>query len=59
VVNTWFLRKLAQVAEERKILKEISPEKVRQILQEAKISYQRTRTWKESDDPEFESKKNE
>ena len=57
--TTWSLRKLAQVAEERKIVKEISPEKVRQILQEAKISYQRTKTWKESDDPEFESKKNE
>ena len=57
--TTWSLRKLAQVAEERKIVKEISPERLRQILQEAKISYQRTKTWKESDDPDYESKKNE
>jgi len=56
--TTWSLRKLAQAVIEREIVAEISPEKVRQILKEAKISYQRTKTWKESDDPEFESKKN-
>ena len=42
--TSWSLRKLAQVAEERKIVKEISPERLRQILQEAKISYQRAKT---------------
>ncbi len=55
--TTWSLRKLAQVAEERKVVKEISAERLRQILQEAKISYQRTKTWKESDDPDYEYKK--
>ena len=57
--TSWSLRKLAQAAVERKIVAEISQEKVRHILNDAKVSYQRTKTWKESDDPDFDVKKNE
>lgn len=56
--TTWSLRKLAQAAVDKEIIKEISQETVRAILNENKISYQRTKIWKESNDPEFESKKN-
>ena len=56
--TSWSLRKLAQAAVEKEIVKEISQEKVRQILKEANFSYQRIKTWKDSDDPEYEAKKN-
>ena len=49
--NSWSLSKLKEAIEERKIVingKTISDESVRQILEEYGISYQRTKTWKES-----------
>ncbi len=58
--NSWSLSKLKQAIEERKVLgggKTISDESVRLILEEYGISYQRTKTWKESNDPEFSIKK--
>lgn len=55
----WSLSKLKQVAEERGIVDSISIETIRQILSEAKITYQHTKTWKESNAPEFHTKKNE
>lgn len=55
----WSLHKLKGEAVRRKIVPSISHEQVRQILKKAKISSQRTKTWKESNDPDFESKKNE
>ena len=36
-----------------------SDEAIRLILEEKGISYQRTKTWKESNDPEFDGKKDE
>ena len=54
----WSLHKLKDEAIKRKIVGTISHEKVREILKKAKISNQRTKTWKESTDPELESKKN-
>jgi len=36
----------------------ISHETIRRILQENGIKYRRTKTWKESNDPNFEIKKN-
>lgn len=57
--TNWSLPKLKQVAEERKIVKSISIETIRTILDEADITYQHTKTWKESNDPEFHTKKNE
>ncbi|WP_050900528.1 helix-turn-helix domain-containing protein [Paenibacillus elgii] len=53
------LSKLKEAAEERGIVPSISIETVRVILDEAQITYQHTKTWKESTDPEFEVKKNE
>ena len=35
----------------------ISHETIRRILQESGIKYRRTKTWKESNDPDFELKK--
>ncbi|MBW4082994.1 helix-turn-helix domain-containing protein [Paenibacillus sp. S150] len=55
----WSLAKLKEAAEKKKIVPSISIETIRVILEEAKITYQNTKTWKESTDPEFESKKNE
>jgi len=42
---------------ERGIIESISIEWLRQILKERGIKYRRTKTWKESNDPEFEFKK--
>lgn len=55
----WSLKKLRDEVVRRSIMKTISHEKIRQILEENRISYQRTKTWKESNDPEFEVKKKE
>jgi len=53
----WSLHKLKDEAIRRKIVGTISHEKIREILKKAKISNQRTKTWKESNDPELEPKK--
>jgi len=57
--TAWSLSKLKTAVEERKLLgrKSISDESIRQILEEYGVSHQRTKTWKESHDPEFNSKK--
>ncbi len=57
--KSWSLAKLPEYLLDRKILKTISIETLRQILKEERVSLQRTKTWKESNDPDFESKKNE
>lgn len=59
--TAWSLSKLKMAVEERKLLgrKPISDESIRQILEEYGISYQRTKTWKESQDLEFDLKKSE
>jgi transposase len=57
--NSWSLSKLMDAIAHRDVLggKTISDESIRLILEEYGISYQRTKTWKESKDPEFETKK--
>ena len=57
--NLWSLSKLMEAIAGRNILngKTISDESIRLILEEYGISYQRTKTWKESNDPEFDIKK--
>lgn len=55
----WSLHKLKDEVIKRKIVSTISHEKIREILKKAKITYQRTKTWKVSNDPELESKKSE
>ncbi len=60
--NSWSLSKLQQAIDERDILpkgKKMSDEETRLILRERGISYQRTKTWKESNDPDFQGKKQE
>ncbi|WP_233181276.1 hypothetical protein [Paenibacillus sonchi] len=57
--TNWSLSKLKQAVEERKIVASISIETLRVILNEVKITYQNTKTWKASNDLEFESKKTE
>jgi len=57
--SRWSLAKLQEYLLTKKILKTISLESLRQILKEERVSLQRTKTWKESNDPDFESKKKE
>ncbi|MCY0955337.1 IS630 family transposase [Streptomyces sp. H27-S2] len=53
----WSLRKLADyLARNRVRVVKISRERLRQILREHGISFQRTRTWKESKDPDKDIK---
>lgn len=53
----WSLEKLRDVALGRRLIPKISIETVRRILNDYHISLQRTKTWKQSTDPEFEVKK--
>jgi len=55
----WSLTKLRAHLIEKKVINSISIERLRQILKEEGFSYQRSKTWKESLDPDFETKKNE
>lgn len=57
--SRWSLEKIKEYLLNKKIVKTISIETIRTILKENKVSYQRTKTWKESNDPKFERKKNE
>jgi len=53
----WSLTKLADYLVEAGIVEDISVESIRRILDEEGISYQRLKTWKESNDPHYEAKK--
>ncbi len=53
----WSLRRLKTEAEKRGLVDSISKEWLRIILDESDISFQSVKTWKESQDPEFEKKK--
>jgi transposase len=53
----WSLPKLRDHLIESGVVESISHEGVRQVLAERGISFQRTKTWKQSTDPEFERKK--
>jgi transposase len=54
----WSIEKLRAYLIKTRILKSISLETLRTILKEEKVSLQRTKTWKESNDPAFKRKKN-
>ena len=54
----WSLEKLRAYVLKAKVAPRISLEMVRMILLEKRVSLQRTKTWKESNDPAFEVKKN-
>lgn len=53
----WSLMKLKEHLESKQIVTTISPEGIRKILKANRLSYQRTKTWKQSPDPDFEQKK--
>ena|SRR5229473_3826710 len=56
--SRWSLDKLREYLMQTKVVKSISIERLRSILDEEGIKLQRTKTWKESNDPAFASKKN-
>ena len=53
----WSVAKLQEYCRAKKLLPAFSDEWVRRLLRREGISFQRTKTWKESPDPDFESKK--
>ncbi|MBI3871761.1 MAG: helix-turn-helix domain-containing protein [candidate division Zixibacteria bacterium] len=53
----WSVAKLRDFCHQKKLLPALSNEWVRRLLRREGISFQRTKTWKESPDPDFESKK--
>ncbi len=55
---TWSLAKLADYLVAEGVVTDISHEGLRRLLREEGVSFQALRTWKRSNDPEFESKKN-
>lgn len=56
--NQWSLRKLRDCLVEKRLVKPVSHNVIRRVLRSRKITFQRTRTWKRSDDPAYDSKKN-
>jgi len=54
----WTLEKLRRFVINRKIVRSIGLQTLARILEEKKIRLQRTKTWKESNDPDFAAKKN-
>jgi transposase len=55
---TWSLAKLADYLVAEGVVTDISHEGLRQLLREEGVSFQAVRTWKRSNDPAFEQKKN-
>ena len=51
----WSLRRLSRYLREQQIV-QVSPAHLGRILAEAGLSFQRTRTWKASPDPDYEAK---
>ena len=56
-LSRWSLRKLQQALVWNGIVDYINHETLRQILHEHGVRFQATKTWEESRDPEFETKK--
>jgi len=58
--NQWSLRKLHKfLVQDKKLISHVSVGTIRNVLKEREVSYQRTRTWKRSNDPDYDAKKNE
>jgi transposase len=55
---TWSLTKLADHLVRKGEVEDISHEGLRALLHEEGVSFQALKTWKESNDPDFEAKKN-
>jgi len=56
--TTWSLRKLTDFLLARGFVAKASANMLGRILRENDVTFQRTKTWKESNDPEFPVKKN-
>ena len=56
--STWSLTKLADHLVRKGVVEDISHEGLRALLREEGVSFQAIKTWKESNDPDFELKKN-
>ena len=56
----WSLRKLHQfLVLSTRMISPVSVGTIRNVLKSGGVSYQRTRTWKRSNDPHYDAKKNE
>ena len=56
--STWSLTKLGEHLVAKGVVDDISHEGLRLLLREEGVSFQAIKTWKESNDPDFEAKKN-
>jgi transposase len=56
--STWSLSKLAEFLVAEGVVDDISHEGLRALLREEGVSFQALKTWKTSNDPDFEAKKN-
>ena len=56
--NQWSLRKLQEFLVSRKLISPVSHTTIGRVLKKAKVSFQKTRTWKRSTDPDYDAKKN-
>ncbi len=56
--STWSLTKLAEFLVAEGVVDDISHEGLRALLREEGVSFQVIKTWKQSNDPDFEAKKN-
>ena len=56
--STWSLTKLAEFLVAEGVVDDISHEGLRVLLREEGVSFQVIKTWKQSNDPHFEAKKN-
>jgi transposase len=56
--STWSLIKLAEHLVAKGVVEDISHEGLRRLLREEGVSFQAVKTWKQSNDPDFEAKKN-
>src|ERR1039457_2487202 len=56
--STWSLSKLAEFLVAEGVVDDISHEGLRVLLREEGVSFQVIKTWKQSKDPDFETKKN-
>src|ERR1700691_2725762 len=56
--STWSLSKLAEFLVAEGVVDDISHEGLRSLLREEGVSFQVIKTWKHSNDPDFEAKKN-
>jgi len=55
--TNWSMNTLQEYLVKRKSFPEVSPEWLRRLLHREKISWQHTKTWKQSHDPDFKAKK--